>query len=81
MSTIDDFRLGDRVKHIGSQSVGHVIDVGRTQISVRYDEGNEWTGIYDELWFRIHPDLLVNESRHETNDARRRATSAKATRI
>lgn len=61
MAEISDFRTGDRVQHI-AMGAGTVFGTGDA-VTIRYDKsdrlGNHATGIYDNAWFRLHPDAIV----------------------
>ncbi len=61
---VEDFKEGDRVRHIGMGERGTVTIVESSGIiRVEYDRvgehGRHWIGAYDRDWFRLHPDLLV----------------------
>lgn len=66
MSSFDSFRKGDRVLHRDMGERGSVVAVGAT-VDVQYDRvgqrGQPWSGKYDRDWFRMRPDVLINESR------------------
>lgn len=63
MSRVSDFKVGDRVCHVGRHENGTVDSVERECVYVRFDKAtprlNDSIGIFDEGWFRSYPNLLV----------------------
>lgn len=68
------FAVGDRVRHkarassvVNDTGEGVVVEIGKgpsgePAVHVLFDyvakSGSQATGVYDELWFRMHPDML-----------------------
>lgn len=55
--TIETFKVGDRVHHIGRKEDGTIIRVG-DRVLVEFDNptprGARSIGEFDELWFKTH---------------------------
>jgi hypothetical protein len=77
MATVDDFVVGDRVRHIGRNEEGYVHAIERDGVHVHFDQPtprlNVSVGIFDNIWFKSHPDFLINLSKNEILTERRRA--------
>jgi hypothetical protein len=64
MPGLRDFKTGDIVRHIGMREDGEVVSAD-AEVKVRYKSKKPtvarpfWYGIYDEVWFRQNPTLLV----------------------
>jgi hypothetical protein len=73
----DKIKFADRVKHIGRDEEGKVVSIKNDGLHVEFEQktprGNASIGIFDEVWFRMHPDLLVNLSSCKNLDDWRRA--------
>lgn len=54
--------VGDRVRHTGRDEMGTVTNVTDKEVHVTFDKpapsGKPSVGIYDGLWFRLHPRWL-----------------------
>jgi hypothetical protein len=61
MTTTTDFKSGDRVRHVPTQSDGVVTAVDQQGVHVSFDRTGT-LGIYDDLWFRMHPGWLVQNA-------------------
>lgn len=79
MTTLSDFQIGDRVKHILRSEEGTVQNCAEDGLHVLFDNptprGNQSVGIYDRQWFDSHPDLLVNLTHKMTADDKRQSRS------
>jgi hypothetical protein len=67
MTKLNEFKIGDRVKHVLRNQEGKVYSIEEEGLHVHFDSrtprGNIAVGVYDDDWFRLHPDMLVNLSR------------------
>lgn len=63
-SKIDKFTTGQKVAHIAIGD-GFVTAADGKTITVTYDKhsrGRPVTGVYDDQWFRLHPEFLFHRS-------------------
>jgi hypothetical protein len=59
------FKTGDRVRHVSRDENGTVTILENGDVHVRFDKptpkGRASVGVYDRLWFEIHPNGLERE--------------------